>query len=62
MTIFREKGVVNDLEIKVYRKDGTTIDVSINCHAIKDNNQEIIRLESTIIDISEKKTDSSRAD
>ena len=55
MTIFREKGVVNDLEIKVYRKDGTTINVSINCHAIKDNNQEIIRLESTIIDISEKK-------
>jgi len=55
MNILKQDGFVKDFEFKTFRKDGSIIDVSVNCHTIKDDNHEIIRLEGTIVDVTKKK-------
>jgi PAS domain S-box-containing protein len=54
LNLLKKDGFVKDFEFKAYRKDRTIIDVSINCQAIKDDNRATIRLEGTIIDVTEK--------
>jgi PAS domain S-box-containing protein len=54
INLLQEHGLVNEFEFKAYRKDRTIIDVSINSHTFKDDNQAIINLEGTIIDITDK--------
>ncbi len=46
---------VKGFETQLYRKDGKAIDVSLNIHAIRDENNNILYYEGIMEDITEKK-------
>jgi PAS domain S-box-containing protein len=46
---------VKGFETQLYRKDGKAIDVSLNIHAIRDENNNILYYEGLMEDITEKK-------
>ncbi len=46
---------VKGFETQLYRKDGKAIDVSINIHVIRDENDNILHYEGIMEDITEKK-------
>jgi PAS domain S-box-containing protein len=53
--LMEERGIVEDFEYQVKRRDGTTIWVSENARAVRDQNGKIISYEGTIQDISDRK-------
>lgn len=53
--VFKEKGVVQNLEFDMIKKDGSIIPVLINGKAIKDDNGNFLASRSTLMDISDKR-------
>ena len=53
--LLHEKNVVNNFEVELRRKDGTTFWVSMNARAIRNPGGEIVYYEGTIEDITERK-------
>lgn len=53
--MLRREGEMYDRETRVRRKDGTIIWVSENARAIKNEHGEIIRLEGSMVDVTERK-------
>ncbi len=51
----REDGYVKDFEARFHRKDGSVIQVSLNAHAVRDENQEIKYYEGMLEDITQRK-------
>jgi PAS domain S-box-containing protein len=52
--MFRD-GRVFEFEVRVYRKDGSVIWVSVNARAVRDASGEIVGFEGTLEDITERK-------
>jgi len=52
--MFRD-GRVFEFEVRVYRKDGSVIWVSVNARAVRDDSGEIVGFEGTLEDITERK-------
>lgn len=52
---FKHQGYVNNLELKIVRKDSSALWVSLNATAIKDAAGNFIMSRSTLFDISERK-------
>src|SRR5215207_3687125 len=52
--MFRD-GRVFEFEVRVYRKDGSVIWVSVNARAVRDGSGEIVGFEGTLEDITERK-------
>ena len=55
MRILEHRGAINNLETQIYRKDGSTSWVSINAHAVRDEQGSLLCYEGTMMDITEKK-------
>ena len=53
--LLKAKGAVQGFEAQFYRKNGEIIDVSMNDHAIRDENNNILYYEGILEDITEKK-------
>ena len=53
--LLEEKGRVSDLEVQLYRKDGSKIWVSISAQAAYDSMGQIQHIEGSLLDISERK-------
>lgn len=53
--VIEEKGVVNNFEYAVKRKDGTTIFVSENAHVVRDTAGNSLYYEGSVRDITERK-------
>lgn len=53
--LFEERDVVQGFETQVYRKDRSTIWVSINARALRDVDGTVYRFEGTVEDITERK-------
>lgn len=53
--LMNERGVVEGFEYKAYRKDGSIIDVSINAHVVRDENNNFLCYEGILEDVTEKK-------
>jgi PAS domain S-box-containing protein len=51
----RRDGRVFEFEVRVYRKDGNVIWVSVNARAVRDGSGEIVGFEGTLEDITERK-------
>ncbi len=50
-----EQGFVEGFEYKAYRKDGSIIDVSINAHVVRDEDNNFLFYEGMLEDVTEKK-------
>jgi sigma-B regulation protein RsbU (phosphoserine phosphatase) len=50
----QEHDVITGFESQVYRKDGTTIWISENCRAIRDNKGRLLYYEGTVEDITQR--------
>jgi PAS domain S-box-containing protein len=50
-----QDGTIYNLEMQMYRKDGSTNWVSINAHAVRDEKKSLLYYEGTLMDITEKK-------
>lgn len=55
LDLFKNTGVVADFEFEAHRRDDTVIWVSINAHAVKNKEGEIIYHEGTMEDITKQK-------
>ncbi len=53
--LMQAQGYVKDFELRAYRKDRSIIDISANCHVVRDNNGNILYFEGILQDITEKK-------
>ncbi|MGO9014498.1 MAG: response regulator [Dissulfurispiraceae bacterium] len=53
--LMQAQGYVKDFEFRAYKKDRSIIDVSINCHVVRDNSGHILYFEGILEDITEKK-------
>jgi PAS domain S-box-containing protein len=53
--LIRDNGSVKGFETRMYRRDGSIISTSINAHTVYDESGEIVHLEGTIEDITERK-------
>ncbi|NTW77031.1 MAG: response regulator, partial [Syntrophaceae bacterium] len=53
--LMNEQGFVEEFEYKAYRKDGSIIDVSINAHVVRDEDNNFLFYEGILEDITEKK-------
>jgi len=52
---FKERGWINDLELEMVRKDGSTFTALLNATAIKDADGKFVRSRSTLFDITDRK-------
>ncbi len=52
---FKQRGVMNDLEVEMQRRDGSTFFVSLSSTAIKDANGNYLSSRSTMFDITPRK-------
>ncbi len=52
---WKARGPFRDFETQFYRKDGKVIDVSMNVHVVRDENNTILHYEGIIEDVTEKK-------
>jgi PAS domain S-box-containing protein len=50
-----QDGTIRNLEMQMYRKDGSTNWVSINAHAVRDEKESLLYYEGTLMDITETK-------
>jgi PAS domain S-box-containing protein len=55
LRMMAENGVVNGLESEVYRRDGSTIWISENAMAVRDEAGRVISYEGFVVDISERR-------
>ena len=55
LQLMQQDGEVVDFELEVYRRDGTTIWISENSTAIRDENGEVLYYQGTAQDITERK-------
>lgn len=55
INLLKENGSVKNFDILVYRKDGSTVMISINAMAVFDSNGGINYIEGTLEDITERK-------
>ncbi|MBF0121392.1 MAG: response regulator [Desulfobacterales bacterium] len=55
LELINQHSYVKNFEFQAYRKDRSIIDVSINAHAVRDENDNIIYIEGMLDDITEKK-------
>jgi two-component system, cell cycle sensor histidine kinase and response regulator CckA len=53
--LIKERGVIEGLEYQIRRKDGATVWISENAHAVRDDSGAIVSYEGTVEDISERK-------
>jgi sigma-B regulation protein RsbU (phosphoserine phosphatase) len=53
--LMRENDTINDFESQIYRKDGSIIWISENCHARRNNGGELMYYEGTVEDITHRK-------
>jgi two-component system, cell cycle sensor histidine kinase and response regulator CckA len=53
--LIKERGVIEGLEYQIRRKDGATVWISENAHAVRDASGTIVSYEGTVEDISERK-------
>jgi two-component system sensor histidine kinase/response regulator len=53
--LIKAKGAVQGFEVQFYRKNGEIIDVSMNDHLVRDENNNILYYEGILEDITEKK-------
>jgi PAS domain S-box-containing protein len=53
--LIHEQGKVSDLEVRVYRKDGSVIWVSMNSRSMRDEGGDIVGYEGTLEDVTERK-------
>jgi two-component system sensor histidine kinase/response regulator len=53
--LLERTGSVQGFETQFYRKDGNVIDVSMNVHVVRDENNNILHYEGILEDITEKK-------
>ncbi len=53
--LLREHGVVKNFETRLYRKDGTIIYVSLQAHAVRDENHKLVYYEGVLEDITQRK-------
>ncbi|HXS68168.1 MAG TPA: PAS domain S-box protein [Candidatus Polarisedimenticolia bacterium] len=51
----REHDTITGFESRIYRKDGTVIWISENCHARRNNRGDLLYYEGTVEDITQKK-------
>ena len=51
----QEQGTITGFESQIYRKDGTIIWISENCHARRDSRGELLYYEGTVEDITHRK-------
>jgi sigma-B regulation protein RsbU (phosphoserine phosphatase) len=51
----QEQGTITGFESQIYRKDGTIIWISENCHARRDIHGELLYYEGTVEDITQRK-------
>jgi len=51
----RKKGMVDAFETEIYKKDHSTLWVSIDAHAVRDENGEVLFYEGAVTDISKRK-------
>ena len=52
---FKQRGLLNELEMEFRRKDGTVFQTLVNATAIKDENGNYITSRSTVFDITDRK-------
>jgi len=52
---FQETGEVHDAELKVRRKDGTTMDISLNVSAVRDADGKVLYSRASWADITDRK-------
>lgn len=50
--LMQEKDTLTDFESRIFRKDGTVIWISENCHAIRDGEGKVLYYEGTVEDIT----------
>jgi len=55
MGMLKLRGAINNLETQICRKDGSTRWVSINVHAVRDEDGSLLCYEGTMMDMTEKK-------
>lgn len=53
--IMEEHDTITGFESQIYRKDGSTIWISENCHAIRDTNGKLLYYEGTVEDITQRR-------
>jgi sigma-B regulation protein RsbU (phosphoserine phosphatase) len=53
--IMEEKDTITAFESQIYRKDGSTIWISENCHAIRDPQGKLLHYEGTVEDITQRR-------
>lgn len=53
--LIRQNGAVHDLEIQMCRRDGTRIWVSLNAHALRDDNGRLAGYEGSLEDVTQRK-------
>lgn len=53
--IMDEHDTLTDFESQIYRKDGSVIWISENCHAIRDKNGRLLYYEGTVEDITQRR-------
>ncbi len=54
-SLMQAQGYVKDFELRAYKKDRSMIDISINCHVVRDKSGHILYFEGAVEDITEKK-------
>jgi PAS domain S-box-containing protein len=54
-SLIRQPGVVTDFETRLRRKDGSVIWASLNAHAIRNSEGELLGFEGTIEDVTERR-------
>jgi len=55
LSLLGRQGYVKNFEFQAYRQDRNIVDVSVNAHAVRDNDGNILYIEGMLEDITEKK-------
>ncbi|MFC1848915.1 two-component regulator propeller domain-containing protein [candidate division CSSED10-310 bacterium] len=56
LKLLTEKGFVKNFETRARRQDGRVIEISLNVHSVRDENQNLLHYEGLAEDITERKT------
>lgn len=54
LSCLEKNDALTGFEVEIYRKDGRTIWISLNVHAVRDQNGKIVYIEGTAVDITER--------
>ncbi len=53
--LMQENNIISGFESRIYRKDGSIIWISENCHAVRNTRGEVLYYEGTVEDITQRK-------